>query len=411
MIKYALPGVMGLCLSILATTEAKAAGFTFTRIADTTVFSSVSSPAINDQGTVAFLAGSPIPISGISSDINNVFRGDGGPVSNIYTPLLNPSGPRRGFVDPLAIGNPQINNAGTVAFTRTVPFAPQGLADLVLIPAPGQPLSRSYSSNGGIYGFSLNDIGEVAVTSQDLNASVLRTPSRIWGRTGAERFSISGLSINNAGTVVFAGNNPENRTERGIFQVNNNGVISSVLPETPSFGNFRNTLINDQGTIAFLAGSGTSSQIVSINQAGTRTNIAQTNSVFTNFGALSLNVRGTVAFFSDLNNGGKGIFLGSDPVQNKVIAIGDSLFNTTVTDLQFASDGLNNFGQVTFFARLSNGSTGIFRANPVLSPSNPRPASPPEIAAVPEPASALGLLGFAAISASSMLKRQTKKQA
>ena len=48
--------LMGLCLSLVATGEAQAASFTFTKIADTNgLFSSFfEAPAINNQGTVAF---------------------------------------------------------------------------------------------------------------------------------------------------------------------------------------------------------------------------------------------------------------------------------------------------------------------------------------------------------------------
>jgi len=47
--------MMGLCLSFLASGEAMAATFTFTKIADTSgAFGSPFAPAINDEGTVVF---------------------------------------------------------------------------------------------------------------------------------------------------------------------------------------------------------------------------------------------------------------------------------------------------------------------------------------------------------------------
>ncbi len=40
-----------------------------------------------------------------------------------------------------------------------------------------------------------------------------------------------------------------------------------------------------------------------------------------------------VVFLADLDDGGKGIFTGPDPISDKVIAIGDPLFGSTVTQL------------------------------------------------------------------------------
>jgi hypothetical protein len=112
------------------------------------------------------------------------------------------------------------------------------------------------------------------------------------------------------------------------------------------------------------------------------------------------NEQGTVAFEAGLDAGSQGIFIGSDPVTDKVIATGDSLFGSTVTSLKFVSAGLNNRQQIAFFATLDDGTSGIFRADP--QPTEPQP--------VPEPTSVLGLLAFGALGTGSMLKRKQKKQ-
>jgi hypothetical protein len=110
-------------------------------------------------------------------------------------------------------------------------------------------------------------------------------------------------------------------------------------------------------------------------------------SAFSDLFAPSINDLGSVAFLADLKKGGSGIFTGPDPAANKVIAIGDPLFGSTVTALQFSSQGLNNSGQVAFWASLADGRQVIVRADPL---------------AVPEPTSfallslgVLGLLGYA----------------
>ncbi len=49
-----------------------------------------------------------------------------------------------------------------------------------------------------------------------------------------------------------------------------------------------------------------------------------------------------------------------------MIATGDSLAGSTVTDLNFLGrPGLNNLGQIAFYVKLANGEQAIYRAEPV----------------------------------------------
>ena len=47
-----------------------------------------------------------------------------------------------------------------------------------------------------------------------------------------------------------------------------------------------------------------------------------------------------------------------------MIATGDALFGSSVTELHFFRQGLNDAGQVAFVARLDDGTSGIYRADP-----------------------------------------------
>jgi hypothetical protein len=86
--------------------------------------------------------------------------------------------------------------------------------------------------------------------------------------------------------------------------------------------------------------------------------------------------------------------LAAGEAADKVIALGDSLFGSTVTNLFLGPDALNNSGQISFTADLedSNGNTTRFvlRADPVSQE-------------VPEPSSALGVLAFSAFGIVSRL--------
>jgi hypothetical protein len=86
----------------------------------------------------------------------------------------------------------------------------------------------------------------------------------------------------------------------------------------------------------------------------------------------AINSLGTVAFYTTLKPGPPlppgsgvyaGIFTGPDPVADKVIAVGDPLFGSTVADVQFYR-GMNDAGQIAFYAGIVGGPSGIFLAEP-----------------------------------------------
>jgi hypothetical protein len=62
------------------------------------------------------------------------------------------------------------------------------------------------------------------------------------------------------------------------------------------------------------------------------------------------------------------------PVPDKVIAIGDPLFGSTVTGFLLDPEGLNDAGQVAFLAQLADGRIAIARADPTEVPE-PMPLS------------------------------------
>lgn len=98
--RLSLTAVMGLCFSLLAIGEAKAESFSFTKIADTSAYTNISSPGINDNGTVAFRAS--------DNTSGEIFTGNGGQLTNVYRLEVD-----RTFVGP--VGSPAINN-GTIGF-------------------------------------------------------------------------------------------------------------------------------------------------------------------------------------------------------------------------------------------------------------------------------------------------------
>ncbi len=167
-----------------------------------------------------------------------------------------------------------------------------------------------------------------------------------------------------------------------------NFSFTKVSNTSGPYSVFRNPSINDVGTVVFeafiavdtpptgiLTGSGGSTTTIaegsapidvvfnpSINKAETT---AYAGVGYTYFNSdPSINKLGTVAFEAELDAGGSGIFIGPDPIVDKVIVVGDSLFGSTVTELFISQKGLNDAGQLAFQATLADGNRAVFRADP-----------------------------------------------
>ena len=97
---------------------------------------------------------------------------------------------------------------------------------------------------------------------------------------------------------------------------------------------------------------------------------------------------GKLAFRGVLDNCAAGLFAGPDPADDEIVAIGDALFNSTVTNLRVGQRSVNDAGQVAFWYVLADGRSGVALATPL-----------------PEPANA----GLAAASAALLLRRRRRR--
>jgi len=139
--------------------------------------------------------------------------------------------------------------------------------------------------------------------------------------------------------------------------------------------------INRDGRVAFRTISNGQDTVFRTNGATVET-VADSSGPFASFSqTVSINDAGTVLFAATLDNGLRGLFTGPNPVSDKVIATGDSLFGSTVLSLQsplssssflplplFLSEGLNDRGQIAFAVELTDGRRLLARANPVAKP-------------------------------------------
>jgi hypothetical protein len=160
--------------------------------------------------------------------------------------------------------------------------------------------------------------------------------------------------INNSGTVAFQATLDDGN--QGMFLSQGNSF--TTVADTSGFftGGFNNLGINNNDTVIFEAGLDNGFEGLFTSNRGLITTIADTSGSFSRFlNNPAINDQGEIVFSAYLdglpqNNHGHGIFTGPDLVADKVIALGDSLFGSTVTNLFLSPDALNNSGQILSLA-------------------------------------------------------------
>lgn len=340
-----------LSVLIALPSSAGADSFTFVKIAET----SFSEPAINKKGTVAF------------STFANVFASSGGTL----TPIAKSSGPLSAF------GKVSINDFDAVSFMGAFDTGGFGVFS-----GTGGALRTIADESSGMFTFGdllpapINNAGAVAFRAGDADGR----RGNLWVSDGVSSTRIVGptfepidgpLSINDEGTVTF--NQGPERLVAG-----SGGPLSLIADATgPLAGGFFLASINDAGIVAFRSNLDTFQQGILTSAAGSLTTIAETGGSFGDFFgccAPSINNSGSVAFLAGLGPEFRndGIFVARPDLSvGKVVAFGDSLFGSTVEFLILGEQGLNDAGQLAFYASLADGTGGVFRADPVGSVPEP----------------------------------------
>ena len=297
-------------------------------------------PSMNNQGQVSFSAALDREDPQTGQNFESIFRGDGGRLTVIASttdefeslkPDTSVSGDGEvafraerdeefGFDEGLFSGRG--TNAGVTTHYLNS-------ADVILDGSPAR-------FDGGTTRPAINNLGEIGVReSPGTGNGVFRGQEGNF-TTIDDPFPTANVSsaptLNNSGTAAF---------ERVFFDPDPN---TGELPED------------------VVKGSGGALTTVADNSGGYGS--------FFGFRPPSINNSGEVAFqalLDDLST--TGIFVGPDPVADKVIATGDTLDGDTVQYLSFCEEGLNGSGQLAFRADFvdpatSETRTAIFRATP-----------------------------------------------
>lgn len=354
--RFALSAIVLALLAGAASTWA--AGYSFTRIADDSgSFASFGfAPSINNSGAVAFSAT-------LDSFVNGIYRGSGGAATTIS------------FGGPY--GEPSINDAGTVAFFdysggssvsgATYTGSGGGLTTIAEIDLSG------YGGLGA--GTSINSAGTVAFVGQlsgetytHIYTSSGGPPTSIADNSGDfDSFHSGSPAINSSGVVAFSGNLAAGgqRIARG-----SGGPLTTIADTSGPLDALSADLsINTGGTVAFVGDLDAGGSGIFTGSGGALTTVADDSGPFAFFGTTaSINSAGAVGFFASTDGGDVGLFTGGNPLTDSVILVGDALDGSTVASLGIGRFGLNDNGQVAFYAALNDGRVGIYRADPLVVP-------------------------------------------
>lgn len=340
--------------------QVQAADFKFTSIAESTgQFSSVGlSSVINQQGTVAFNAS-------LASGGNGIFTNNNG----VITKIADNNGIFDYFLDYA------INDNNIVGFTAQL--------DGLSLEAGGRGV---FTSNGKVINTiadtnsQFNNFGEISINNDGTIAVGITKDAGGLGIYTFKEGAVTAIydggsrapSINNNGTVALWAF----LTQDNLAILKGDGkTITTVADSTSGLKNLQFPAINDRGNVVFTADLNTGGNGAFIGSNGSVRNFVDTSGAFSIIRATSINNKDEVAFGADLDAGGEGVFIGSNSITDKVIATGDTLFGSTVTNVfAFSNNFINDRGQIVFSAELTDGRRVIARAEP-LSTS---PTSVPE---------------------------------
>lgn len=335
------------CLKLAALTPlifsaAAHAQYSFTKIAESST-DFFGLPAINSSGLVAFERTNGLNFS------TGIYTGTGGPLTTIA------SSATAGLAG--VVTHPSINDSGVVAFKADKTNGDQGI----------------YKGSGGA--LTLIDTVPAALASGDARLSINSSGQVAYFKftSGVASAIYSGNGIGPAAPVVSApGGTYANLGSIGTLQMSNSGEVAFYAQPTaggqgvfsstgPTFAMGADTSIvsfNDVGRAVFTVISG-GQTLYTGPAGGPAVPYLDTSGPFAGFVSASINNSNNLAFMAALDNAVVGIFSGPNPITNKVIQTGDSLFGSTVMNANLWSEGLSDNGDIAFAYALADGRQGI----------------------------------------------------
>jgi hypothetical protein len=371
----------------------------FERVGESSTIADEAEISINDAGTVAFAA-LKWPTSGI-------YTGTGGPLTTIATEVTIEN------VQPgiylRNVGQPVINNAGTLAWFRW--RSGVGADVLTGTSAPGVEIAATnlqniYSSVGNI---SISTSGKVTYAGGEARGAggiYSKTPgdagrATIADSTGPEG-DLQGFfdlimaphSVSHSGTAVFhafvnATHAFGDFGDGGLY-TGSGGATTLRVDDTGAFASFTEAMsLNESDTLAFVgtlkapdAATGATDGIFLAAAGGAPVLIVPaTEAGLSAFDGLCLANNGALSFTAHEGGGGRALFVRSAAgAIKRIIGSGDTLAGLIVGTPNSARSGLNEIGQVAFHVVFKDFQSGVFRASPL--PPGSAPDAQPDVVTI-----------------------------
>jgi hypothetical protein len=345
---------------------------------------SISEAIIDNNGDLATLSAPSINDSGTIALFGTLDNGDRGffTVDDEITPVVRDS-ELNGESD--LIEDFSFNNNGTLVYTveSLDPSSDSRTVDLILDRNGLMTTIDSLNNNSQLAqrynNFVVND-NDVVVANNFTGAPrvSLRELSLFFPDGTSERIELAGSftgenlvfdrlgieDINNQNIVAYTAT---------IFAEDDTSIYTTdgrVIPlSTADLGEGtldrqKDIVINDSGTILInIEQPSGEDELLQSTAEDSLNTLVSTDGLFDSFDEIALNNEGQIAFGAVLDDGTEGIFTGIDPQSDRLIAVGDPLSGSTVVDLEFDTEGLNNSGTISFQAELADGTVGIYQAD------------------------------------------------
>ena len=361
--KTAVLATVGALAALSTAPAAAAEGYSFVGVPVANV--PRQKPSINNLGRVSFRGG-------------GVFVSDGLTATRVAAAGAGGLGANVAFD-----GSTWINDAGQVAFgTRLdgIFRADPGGTSVLIADSTDQLPGYTFSREPAV-----NNAGVVAFVAGPTGTST--TDARLLVGSGGPVTQLAALGvydlgdgkpepdINDAGVISIQARNVGTARE-GTYLVGSDGTMSPVATSTNRLQNYGGPAVNQAGHVLL---SDLNTGELKSGIAGALTVRASTAGPYSAFGGFSgrdggasINDLDQIAFRAYLDpysEGRYGIFTGPNPLTDTVIRTGDVLNGSTITFLDLGQSGLNNAGQIAFYAEFASGASGVFIATPVPEPS------------------------------------------
>jgi hypothetical protein len=214
----------------------------------------------------------------------------------------------------------------------------------------------------------MNDRGQVA-----FRADATAGGSGIWVGAREEIITVADTSdifsgfqglpvLNNKGTVVFRADLKNGG--QGIY-TSKDGARKPVVDTSSRFSELgRFPSFNDAGAVAFNATLKSGVAGIFTVTGEKITTVIDTDSPFESFRGVLINNAGTIVFYATPKGGELGIYCGPDPTTDRILSIGETLFESMVAEFALNPVSMNELGQVAIRIKFANERQVIVRADP-----------------------------------------------